>query len=485
MKKIFTGILIFACAAAAAQEKIDSTLRNPLDNLIVRSVIKQNLFPEERVYLHFDNNSYYLGETMWFKAYVTSGTQDTPTNISRVLYVELVAPEGYVVRTQKYKIDDEGGCHGSFELNNQLLSGYYEVRAYTRYMLNRGKESVFSRVLPIFDKVNNGDYSFRNMLDRRRAFLVDVEKDSSVTGLDREVRWESGKLPECDIKFYPEGGHLLEGIESRVAFEIFGNDGINSDKSITILADGRELLTATPEHLGKGSFLLTPEKGVKYTARIGDGKKKFPLPKADKEGVTIVLTHHSNTIGIFVKNTIADSLELGCAVLHRGNANFYERFSSNERSIYFSIDRNTLPEGVNRVILFAGEGIPLAERMFFVAHDETLDSDRSTARLTVKSNGTTLENMHAAPYKKITLSIEREDGAPIDGGNFSLSVTDADNPLKTSYSYNIYTYMLLGSEVKGYIPDAARYFNPANKNRTRELDLIIVFSRIKSLSLLE
>lgn len=475
IKKLFTGILILACATAIAQEKNDSTLRNPLDNLIVRSIIKQNLFPEERVYLHFDNNSYYLGETMWFKAYITSGTQDTPTNISRVLYVELVAPEGYVVRTQKYKIDSEGSCHGSFELNNQLLSGYYEVRAYTRYMLNRGKECIFSRVLPIFDRVNNGDYTFRNMLDRRRAFLVDVEKDSSVTGLDREVKWENGRLPGCDIKFYPEGGHLLEGVETRVAYEIFGNDGINSEKSITILANGKELLTATPEHLGKGTFRLTPRKGVKYTARIGDDKKKYPLPKAEETGVAITLDYNnSSTIGISVKSTIADSLELGCAVLHRGKANFYERFYSNERNIYFAIDRNTLPEGVNRVILFAGEGIPLAERMFFVTHDETLDEDRSTARLTVKSNGTTPDRLQTKPHEKITLSIGREDGAPIVGGNFSLSVTDGDTPLKTSYNYNIYTYMLLGSEVKGYIPDAARYFDPANKNRTDELDLVML-----------
>ena len=40
------------------------------------------------------------------------------------------------------------------------------------------------------------------------------------------------------MEFFPEGGHLVNGIESRVAFEVFGADGINSSSSITILADG-------------------------------------------------------------------------------------------------------------------------------------------------------------------------------------------------------------------------------------------------------
>lgn len=460
--------------AAPLFSQNDSTniLRNPLDNLIVRSVVKQSLFPEERVYLHFDNNAYFLGETMWFKAYVTSGIDDTPTTISRVLYVELVAPEGYVVKTNKYRIDETGCCHGEFELNRLLLSGYYEVRAYTRYMLNRGKDAIFSRVFPVFDEVKNGDWTFRNILDRKRAFLVDVEKDSTITGLEREVVWENGKLPACDVKFFPEGGHLVEGIESRVAYEVFGNDGINSNKSITILADGKELLTTTPEHNGVGTFSITPKEKTKYTALLKHGKKseKFHLPKAEKEGAAIEIKNNNGTVCIVVKNNLATDSELGIAVLHRGKTNYYERFPATERNMLFAIDKNTLPEGVNRVVLFVDENIPFAERLFFVVHDETSEYSRSTAKLIVKNTNNSLH-----PHENIKLSIEREDGKPInDGGSFSLSVTDKGGDITTSYNYNLYTYLLLGSEVKGYIPDAARYFDTDNKNRARELDLIML-----------
>ena len=456
-----------------AEDKIE---RNPLDNLIVRTAVKQSLFPEERVYLHFDNSAYYLGENMWFKAYVMSGTDDTPTETSRVLYVELVAPEGYVVRTNKYKIGDDGTCYGMFELNRLLLSGYYEVRAYTRYMLNRGKEAVFSRVFPVFDMVHADNWDFKNMLDRRRGFLIDVEEDSTRQGLEREVAWVNSKLPKVDLKFFPEGGHLVDGIESRVAFEVFGEDGINSSRSITLLADGNELLSATPSHMGMGTFTFTPRADVKYTAVMMDGKKKrkFSLPEVEDEGAVIRVGETAGNITINVKNNLELETEIGCAVLYRGKTLFYESYPSTDMEMTFAVDKNSLKEGVNRVILFVSNGIPLAERMFFVTHDKTLAEDHESARLTVTSSRGCIDSLTVEPYEKISLSIGREDGKPIEEGSFSISVSDADNRQETSYSYNIYTYMLLGSEVKGYIPDAARYFDPANADRAAELDLVML-----------
>ena len=450
--------------------------RNSLDNIIIRSAIKQSLFPEERVYLHFDNTAYYLGEDIWFKAYVMSGVNDEPTTMSRVLYVELVSPEGYVVKTNKYKIESDGSCHGSFELTPLLLSGYYEVRAYTRYMLNRGKDAIFSRVFPIFDKVNANNWDFKNMLDRRRGFLVDIEENDSLTGLDREVEWVNSELPPCDLHFYPEGGHLVNGIESAVAYEVFGNDGINSEQSITITADGKPLLTTAPEHLGKGTFTITPDKDIKYKAILKQGKKekKFDLPPIEEEGATIEVLEQDGTYYITVQNNLKAETEMGCAVMRRGKIFFYERFFSTDTCMLFAIDSKSLGEGVNRVVLFINDNIPLAERQFFVTHEEPQGSDMATAKLKVTSNGEEIDDLHVTPHGNITLDIEREDGKPISGGTFSLSVSDADYRQETSYSYNIYTYMLLGSELKGYIPDATRYFDQKNMNRARELDLIVL-----------
>ena len=100
--------------------------------------------PQEKVYLHFDNTSYYQGDNIWFKCYITSG-QHQLSMLSKTLYVELLNPGGEVIDKRILKIEN-GQCHGDFSLNHlPFYSGFYEVRAYTRYMLNFGEDVVFSR----------------------------------------------------------------------------------------------------------------------------------------------------------------------------------------------------------------------------------------------------------------------------------------------------------------------------------------------------
>ena len=89
-----------------------------------------NNFPREKAYLHFDNTSYYVGDTIWFKAYVTLAEQQIFSQISRPLYVELVDQTGHIADKQIIKLT-QGEGNGQFVLPRSMLSGYYEVRAYT------------------------------------------------------------------------------------------------------------------------------------------------------------------------------------------------------------------------------------------------------------------------------------------------------------------------------------------------------------------
>lgn len=455
--------ILFAILATAVMHA-----QSPNDDAAKRALQVGRVMQQERVFLHFDNSAYYLGENIWFKAYVSYGINDKITTPSKVLYVELVAPEGYVVETKKYKIDENGCCHGDFELNPLLLSGYYEVRAYTRYMLNWGREAIFSRVFPVFDKVNGDNWDFKNMLDRKRGFMRDGE-------------WISSEQPDAELKFYPEGGHLVAGLKSRVAYELRGVEGEFINELITIYADKNILLTTKPTHYGKGTFEITPQAGVKYRAEVTAKNKKdkvetfkFNLPEIEKEGVSIAAKEDGDSIFFTINSNFTESKELAFSILYRGAMGYYKKIAATDTSKRFTLNKTELPEGVNKAIVFHGE-TPLAERCFFITHDSIEKSDRSTIKLTVKGNNEAINELSLVPYEKVTLNIAREDGKPIPANaNLSLAVSDAAGNVETSWDYNIYTYLLLGSEIKGYIPNAAQYFDKSNAERKEQLDLVML-----------
>ncbi len=448
--------------------------QSALDTLAMRAIMINQLFPQEKVYLHFDNTSYYLGETMWFKAYVVGTADHTLRPQSKVLYVELVAPEGYIVETKKYKLDDKGCCSGEFDLKESILSGYYTVRAYTRYMLNWGDEAIFARTFPVYDAVSDGHYEIKDMLDRRRSPLLTKDKQQAEK---RKYR----------LDFYPEGGHLVEGIPCIVAYELLRHDGKPMKDSITIFEDKQSLLRTAPEHNGKGTFHFTPRRGVQYHAEVryaetnerGRTKEQiaqFVLPAVESEGVGLTVREEADSFILDIRNNIGEELPLGCAILNKGRMQLYESFSSEMAHKTITLHRDSLPEGVCRLVVFANHDTPLAERQFFVKRHSLHPEDLQSIRLSVTtSEGTPIEVATPQPHSRLTLTIAREDGKPLPpDATLSLSVTDRDVCDSIGMGNNLYTHLLLGSELKGYIPDASRYFNEKNVNRSRELDLVML-----------
>lgn len=108
------------------------------------------LYPQEKVYLHFDNSSYYIGEHIWFKAYVTTAAMHQLSPLSKTLYVELLNKEGFLIERKTYPIID-GQATGDFLLKDSCEASFYEIRAYTRWMRNWDEACVFSRILAVFN----------------------------------------------------------------------------------------------------------------------------------------------------------------------------------------------------------------------------------------------------------------------------------------------------------------------------------------------
>ncbi len=94
----------------------------------------------EQVDCFTDRSLYICDELIRFRANVHAEGPIAPGYWSRVLYVELLSAEGERLAHGKYPLL-KGIASGEIRIPDQLLSGTYYLRSYTRWMRNRGPES--------------------------------------------------------------------------------------------------------------------------------------------------------------------------------------------------------------------------------------------------------------------------------------------------------------------------------------------------------
>ena len=267
MKFTTLSLLIIIASAISAQQSSPNA-EDIFQRYFQQAKIFSSAYPQEKVHLHFDNTSYYQGDPIWFQCYVVTPGLNHPTELSKTLYVELLNPGGEIISKRVLPIRN-GRCHSSFELTQlPFYSGFYEVRAYTKYMLNFGEEIIFSRVLPVFDKpANPGEYKEKNI----QKYAVYKYP---------QTRKKAMKAKKVNLKFFPEGGNLVKGVPSQVAFEAtdaYGNPITLFGRIINRRKE--EIGHFATIHEGRGVFTYIPtgEDADKAEVELGGKKYRFDL----------------------------------------------------------------------------------------------------------------------------------------------------------------------------------------------------------------
>ncbi len=467
--------------------------------------------PQEKVYLHMDNRSYYIGDTIWFKAYVMNATTLHPTHTSGVLYVELLNEHGVEMEHKKLRIVD-GMCHGEFALKDTYRTGYYEIRAYTRNMLNFGDEERmnilagslvmepvrFMNYNEMAAKIQHPVISEKDSLRMRSSIMLPrnyiifsrvfpVYVSPAIKGdYKREMEWypPHGKLslpleteptlrPEnLHVSFFPEGGSLVLGINSVVAFEAVDQWGRKCHIKGRISDGEKTVTTFSTTTNGRGIFDFCPQRGVEYTAVVNyHGQEyKFSLPKPEDTGYTLQLNPFidNENASVSVKSGTTENHDLlGLALQCRGSLLAFDtlRLQSND-SIKFELKRKMLVPGVNQLTLFDAKGRVFADRLFFV------HPTQSPATLSIEHLPDSL-----SPFQKITFDMDVQDNTyrGFSRGFFSLSVTDAADSLSTYDTRDIRSELLLSSDLKGFIENVDTYFSQENDSiMARNLDILML-----------
>lgn len=401
-------------------------------------------YPKEKVYVQTDKPYYAVGETIWLKGYLFDGPEHLADSISKVLYVDLLHIASRKVVVHRILRAENGYAAGDIALGDSLAAGGYVLRAYTGWMRNFSEDYFFTKPLTILRT-------------------------------DSETAQVGGNQPATvrpDVQFFPEGGQLVNGIESRIAFKTISPAGKGLESSGFVLSSAGDTVTGfSAKHLGMGYFSMMPEAGKQYTAfvKLDDGSThKFPIPEARPEGYVLMVDNITNrdNVRVYIRNNKPASVQGRFTVIaqSRGVNIQIAQGDVSKKSVVFQIPRQLFPEGIAQITLFDETNQPVGERLVFAEKNNRLSVHLKPSKPVF------------SPREKIELDIAVTDasGKPVST-HLSLAATDAGQVLeKEPYATDLVSYLLLSSDLKGVIEQPGYYFDPANKERLPDLDVLMM-----------
>ncbi|MBK8951948.1 MAG: hypothetical protein IPM85_06190 [Chitinophagaceae bacterium] len=406
MKKLLLFHLFFSMHAInLSAQNVDTSLNMLMTN-----------YPPEKVYVHYDKQGAYLaGETIWFKAYIYSNGK--PGTISNNFYLQLYNAGGEIVISKQYPVAGSV-VKGNIDIPDTLKQGHYLIRAFTPYMLNFEESFLYKKNVLITGKPNHGN---------------------------------ADKKPEqLSLSFFPESGYLVDGILTVCGFK--ATDASGNPKEITGIIktdDGTVIASFKSYHDGIGRIPFKPIAGKKYSAEVetAAGKRTYPLPEVLSSGINLkVLDEKGGKKFQLSRNekgtTNFDVIKL---VVDINNSIIYETEVAFEDypSIVGHLITDSLPSGILHFTVFDKTGKPIAERLAFVDNKEYRYTGDIVA--TIKSFEKKAEN---------NLEITFPDNAQ---RSCSVSIVDLGSDNNESLE-NIWSSLLLTSDIKGYVYNPAWYF---------------------------
>lgn len=409
-------------------------------------------FPHEKVYVMTDKPHYILGDTIWFSVKATDASLHEKNNVSNLVYVQLVDDNSSIKTKLKVPVIAKNG-KGYIPLDYELEEGNYTIQAFTSYMLNYDTKYIFSKEIKIW------------------------KANSMATG--QEI--QNSTVPKNDnfnIRFFPEGGQLVEGIETVVAFEALNNAGQPAEVTLSIKdGEGNPIVQSKTLHDGMGIFTLKPTSGKKYIVEANN--QKYELPEILPSGYGIrVMNRNNDNFNVVLNTNIQGGLDGAFLICHTRGEVFYTKDDLKGNTINVKIEKSDISSGVSQVTLFNKDGVPVAERTIFVNN--------------IKDSPIVKVEMPYAfqnPRSKaeVTCQISDPVGVPIQG-EYAVSVIDANEVHYSPNDLDIKSYFLLNSDLTRSLRHPGFYFKENSAKNIMLLDIAMMvhgYTRIKSDALLD
>ena len=421
-------------ALAFAAETVQAQTAPDTSGVAGKLLRYQRRGPLEKLFLHLDRPVYLSGETMWFRVYAADGTTARPLALSSVAYVEVLNAEHEPVLQAKVALKNATG-QGSFVLPAALGAGTYTVRAYTSWMKNFSPEGYFHATVTV---INTSTASGAG------------SKDSAA----------------YDARFFPEGGNLVRGLRSRIAFKVTDKAGRGVPAAGKVLnQNGAVVATFSTLRQGMGSFELTPTGTDTYTAVVTLAQKQVLtrlLPRVFERGYVLRLDHPAPdqlTLTVSASGTQPETVFLlGHSRQKVAVATPLQLIDGRGTLV---INKAQLLDGVSHFTLFNASQQPVCERLYFQVPRQTL---------------------------AITARPDKPQYTIRDRVSMQVTATDTQTPLATSLSMAVYRldslaaapgptidrYLWLTADLRGAVENPDYYFGATGPEAAEATDNLLL-----------
>ena len=401
------------------------------DSVVSRMQRQLTVFPQEKVSMHVDRTVFLPGDSVCMKVYVTDAATLVPALKSQFVYVELLDSKRQSLQ-RKRLIASNNLFTGHIDLPHDQEAGIYYLWAYTLY----------SAQLKDYD------------------CLIPIQVGSEKPESNGKRNASKNVIPL--LRFFPEGGYLVEGSVCMVGFEAVSNEGDSLSISGEIVDKaGKVVSHFSTSHHGLGRFPLSVKAGEQYAAickNVSGHTYSFPLPQSRNDVACLQCRQRSDDIQVIVNSgNDFHSRNLHLLVHCRGQIVSYQDIRPG--SLYH-LSPTSLPAGVNSVLLIDDEAHVLSERLLFSSNTDI------NMPLTIESSKQKYDIRDSIPLQLSLPGLKEGEFAFL-----SLSVTD-DGITRGSHSPSLWSQLLLSSDIQGYIPQADDYFSPVWQ--TDKLDLLMM-----------
>ncbi|MDZ4072782.1 MAG: hypothetical protein U1C70_13230 [Sediminibacterium sp.] len=389
-----------------------------------------NIFPKEKMHIHFDKQLYNKEETIWYKLYLLA--EYIPSPLSKNVYVNWYDTEGKMLRQTVAPLF-QATAKGSFDIPTDYKGEFVRVKAYTSWMLNDDTSFIYQRDIPI----NKG---------------IPVAKTKPI----RKTR----------LELFPEGGNLVYGIDEKIAFKASDQQGRPVMVKAQLMNQKNQVLdTLRVKHDGMGFFFLKPVPEDQYRVDWIDEygmKGSTQLTGIQKEGLSLSITGTNDKALIQVERTatVAENMKQLFLLVHMNERPVYKlRLNMTAKTVInTAVPIEELQTGILQFSLFTNDWIPLEERILFVNNRmHEYNSKINPGIVSLEKRG------------KNILEILVSDTA---AANMSISITDAE--LSGEEQHTIFSDFLISHQLRGYIHNPAYYLKSDADTITSRLDLVML-----------